>query len=428
VNNSVAVENVGPYGFAYTAITDIDLSGAKVIDDMAFLKEEKTPFTVKLGENLETLGDNPFALCVLEPFAQTSIHNFNGAERTDYNYNYSISDMVSVIDGSLYCQVENGLELITYTGMDPVNVKLAEDTVRITAYAFAGSDVQMVTMPYSTTSIGHKAFFDCQDLHTVVFGSYDAPILEEEFDPAYYESYTHIPGSGNYGSYTDYDGTEISIDGINLMPYYMWNATGGMYSNCFYGASFVDYIGKDTGHLVMVHPVNGKGYDTFVMDQYFSRRVHGPVAAEDLTLEAIDAINRIPSRVELKDEATVLAARAAYDKVLSKAQQALVTNFNTLLSAEQRILALKTAAEETPNEEPQPEPEKKPAMDLIWALLTCGTTLAAAVFAVLFFQQRKALKLGDQIQDAADAEESEEAEETEETEETEQAQQPTENP
>jgi hypothetical protein len=256
----------------------------------------------------------------------------------------------------------------------------------------------------------------------VVFTSYKAPILEEEFDPGYYEGLKNLPGSGDYGSYTDYDGSEVIIEPLGIVPWFMWNATGGMYSNCFYGATFVDYIGKDTGHLVMVYPVNGQGYDTFVMDQYFDLRFEGPVAAEKLTLDAIDAINRIPSRVELKDEATVLAARAAYDKVLSKAQQALVTNFNTLLSAEQRILALKTAGEETPNEEPQPEPDKKPGMDLIWALLTCGTTLAAAVFGVLFFQQRKALKANDEEV----TEETDEAEDT--SEETEAAEQPEETP
>ena len=172
-----------------------------------------------------------------------------------------------------------------------------------------------------------------------------------------------------------------------------------------------------------MHPVNGQGYDSFVMDQYFDIRVEGPVAADNLTLEAIDAINRIPSGVELKDEETVLAARAAYDKVLSKAQQALVTNYHTLLSAEQRILALKTATEETPNEEPQPEPEKKDNGDLLWAIFACGMTLAAAVFGVLFFQQRKALKAGDVEETAETEETSEEAEETsEEAEETEENQ------
>ena len=62
------------------------------------------------------------------------------------------------------------------------NFKVAEDTVRISSMAFAGTDVEMVTLPNTVFSIGHKAFYDCRKLHTVVFGSQEAPILEEEFD------------------------------------------------------------------------------------------------------------------------------------------------------------------------------------------------------------------------------------------------------
>jgi len=355
VNNSTALENVGPYGFAHSGITEIDLSGAKVIDDQSFLKEELTPFTVTLGENLETLGDNPFAMCALEPFAEESTSNFNGTEHTDYNYNYQISDNVSVIDGSLYCKVANGMELITYTGLNSEDVKVAKDTVRITAHAFAGSDVQMVTLPYSTTSIGNKAFFQCERLHTVVFGSYYAPILEEEFDSTYYETYKHIPGSGNYGEYTDYDGTEVSIDGIEIHPYFMWNATGGMYSNVFYGANFVDYVGYVEDKLTMIRPVNGKNYDSFIYGQYFDMTIDGAQAPDKAALAAIKLINALPERVSYEDKAQVEAARAAYDKIATFEQMAQVTNYATLVSAEQRIIALTPEDERVETAEPTEE-------------------------------------------------------------------------
>ncbi len=355
VNNANALENVGPYGFAHSGITEIDLSGAKVIDDQAFLKEALTPFTVTLGENLETLGDNPFAMCALEPFAQVTTGSFNGTEHTDYNYNYQISDNVSVIDGSLYCKVANGLELITYTGLNPEDVKVAKDTVRITAHAFAGSDVQMVTLPYSTTSIGNKAFFRCNDLHTVVFGSYYAPILEEEFDSAYYETYKHIPGSGNYGEYTDYDGTYVSIDGIEVHPYFMWNATGSMYSNVFYGANFVDYVGYVEDKLTMIRPANGKNYDSFIYGQYFDMTIDGAQAPDKAALAAIKLINALPERVSYEHKAQVEAARAAYDKIATFEQMAQVTNYADLVSAEQRIIALTPEDERVEAAEPTEE-------------------------------------------------------------------------
>ena len=345
VEHLESTKNVGDYAFAYTAITEADLSGAEHLGSFAFLKEELTPFAVTFGENLETLGDNPFALCHLEPFGITETSDFNGTERVNTINTYDISDTVHVIDGSLYCETVNGLELIVYAGTDPVNVKVHEDTVRITGYAFAGSDVQMVTLPVATTSIGHKAFFGCNSLHTVVFGSQTAPVLEEEFDSTYYESLEHIPGSGDYGTYTDYDGREITIEPMGMVPYYMWNVTGGMYHNAYYGANFVDYVGYVTDKLTMVRPVNGVGYDTFIMGQYFDMVIDGPAAPDQTTLTAIKAIKAIPEKVGYNDADLVEAARAAYTKIATIQQQALVTNYADLISAEQRIIAL-TPAEE----------------------------------------------------------------------------------
>ena len=384
VENMAHVEEVGAYSFAYTALMEADLSGAKTIGDLAFLKDEtavpaeeeaaeeeaaveeteesletdpaadaedaaeeevKTTFTVILGENLTTLGDNPFAMCRVEPFGVTETSNFNGIEVENTTYTYDISDSVHVINGSLYCETVNGLELITYTGNDPVDYKVADETVRITAYAFAGSDVQMVTLPVATTSIGHKAFYGCDALQTVVFGSYTAPILEEEFDTTYYESLAHIPGSGDFGSYTDYDGNEVIIEPMGLVPYFMWNATGGAYSNVYYGANFVDYVGYVEDKLTMIRPVNGVNYDSFVMSQYFDMTIDGPAAPDATTLAAIKAISDLPEKVGYEDSAKVEAARAAYTKIATTLQQALVTNYADLISAEQRIVAL------TPTEE-----------------------------------------------------------------------------
>ena len=402
VGNSTAMEDIGAYAFAYTAITDIDLTGAVNIGDQAFLKEELTPFQVKLSDKIVTLGDNPFAMCALEPFALTSVSNFNGTEHTEHNYNYAISDTVSVIDGSLYCQIENGMELIAFAGPEHGNVKVAEGTVRVTAHAFAGSDVEMVTLPHTVASIGHKAFYQCGNLHTVIFNSYNAPILEEEFDPSYYESYKHIPGTGNYGEYTDYDGTQVSIDGINLMPYYMWNATGGMYSNVFYGANFVDYVGYVQDKLTMVRPVNGKLYDSYIYGQYFDLTIDGAEAADAYALAAIKAINNLPERVGYEHKDQVAAAREAYNKIATFEQMAQVYNYATLVSAEQRIIALtpeedKVAAEDTVVENtetteettaPVETPEETGGNKGVGALVAILTVLVL-VGAGMFFYMKK---------------------------------------
>ncbi|MBR5286831.1 MAG: leucine-rich repeat protein, partial [Clostridia bacterium] len=272
VENLSVSENVGDYSFAYTAITEIDLSGAVTVGINAFMKEEYTPVTVILGEKLVKLGDNPFAMCKVEPFKTIAKTTVNGHELEIDSFNFDISSTVHVIDGSLYCDNVKGMELITYAGTDKDNVTVADDTVRISAMAFAGSDVTRVKMPYTTTAIGHKAFYMCNDLEIVIFGSYNMPIFEEEFDPTYYDTLEHIPGSGDYGTYTDYNGNEIAITGNGTVPFFMWNVTGGMYSNVFYGANFIDYVGYVESKPIMVSPINGMGYDSYICEQYFGYR------------------------------------------------------------------------------------------------------------------------------------------------------------
>ena len=370
------IENIGDYAFAYTALTSADLTGAVTIGKNAFMKEELTPFKVTLGEDIEKIGDNPFAMCTVEPFSTIVVEEENDVEKEVVTYTYELSDTVSVIDGSLYCQNGTGFELITYAGISD-DVVIADDTTRITALAFAGSDVTRVKMPYTTTSIGHKAFFACDKLEMVTFGSYRVPNFEEEFDPNYYGSFEHIPGTGDFGEYTDYDGNEVSITGMGLLPYYMWNVTDNMYSNVFYGANFVDYVGYVENKLMMVRPVNGVGYDSFICDQYFNYTIDGPAAPDETAVAAINAIKAIPERVTYDDLALVEAAREAYGKIATLEQQALVTNYSDLVSAEQRITAL------TPEEEVKEEKKEKGSVVPVIIIIVVVVVLAAAAVLVL---------------------------------------------
>ena len=349
VENLNKVQSVGDWAFAHTAIVSADLSGATYVGTQAFVKDEEVAFEVILGENIESLGDNPFAMCILKPFTIMGTEKINGVEIETVVLNYEISSTVKVVDGSLYSKVPYGWELITYTGIKAEDADVAEDTVRITSMAFAGTDIEMITLPDTLGAIGHKAFYDCDKLSIVIFGSYDAPILEEEFDSTYYESLEHIPGSGDYGEYTDYNGNEVQITGMGLLPYFMWNVASEMYSNVFYGANFVDYVGYVEDKLLMVRPVNGQNYDSFIMNQYFDLVIDGPTAPDDITMAAIKAIKAIPSKVTYEDRALVEAARAAYNKIATTEQQALVTNYADLITAEQRIIAL-TPAEDVPGD------------------------------------------------------------------------------
>ena len=376
VENLSACKNIGDYAFAYNALSEVDLTAAEQLGQMAFMKEEKAPLTVVLGDQLQSIGDNPFAMCQVAPFCQTETTDFNGTALESKNYTYSVSDTVQVIDGSLYCSNEKGLVLITYAAPEHSSVKVAEDTVRIGTMAFAGTDVEMVTMPATVFSIGHKAFYDCQKLHTVVFGTYEAPILEEEFDPLHYENYENIPGAGDFGTYTDYDGTEVQIDGMGLLPYFMWNATDGLYFDVFYGATFVDYVGYVENKLTMIRPVNGTNYDSYIYGQYFDTVIDGAQAPDKNTLATIAAIKAIPERVSYEQRAIVENARALYSKIGTLEQQALVSNYSDLVSAEQRITALKPATE--PVEAPVEEPEKSNSGLIVVIVVVAVLVLAAA--------------------------------------------------
>jgi hypothetical protein len=313
---------VGDYAFAYTAVVEADLASATYLGTHAFLKETMTDFTVKLGSSLADLGDNPFANCRLEAFSTTETETFNDKEYSTETLTFHISDTVRVIDGHLYRVVPNGLELVAYAG-DATAVNVAEGTVRISDMAFAGAPVRQVVTPYTLKSVGHKAFFDCDKLVMLTFTAYEAPILEEAFDAQIFLGRQHIPATGTYSFSVGADGEVMDCTGLGIVPYFIWNASD-MPSNLYYGANFVDYIGYTSGDLVMVRPINGHQYESFVWCQYFSAVVDGAAAADDVTLAAIAAIDALPETVSLEDKALVLAAREAYNKISTLEQRALV--------------------------------------------------------------------------------------------------------
>ena len=427
VENLQFVTEIGAYAFAYSGIEEADLSAATKIGDQAFLKSEMAPLTVKLGENLVELGDNPFAYCVVAPFSKVDVIEFNGTEYSAEIYDFQLSEMVYVIDGNLYMVMPNGgFEMITYTGNSNEHAIVAADTVRISDKAFAGTGVKMVTLPYTVAAIGHMAFYDCADLQVVAFTSYNAPVFEEQFDQNYYNQFQAIPGIGNYYEYVNYDGTTVSLDGIGILPWFMWNVLSSQ-TNYYYGANFVDYVGFVDNKLLMVRPSNGQYYGTFMHSQYFDIIADGSVAAQAATLAAIEAINKIPSRVELIHEEIVLAARAAYNKVATLDQQALVTNYDLLKKAEQRLKTLKrchcgtdcgctegciegeTCCENCgcmPVVTPEPQPEPIDTWKIVAIVALSLMAVAVIVIVVMGLRMRKpaAIVAADEETPAAEAE------------------------
>ena len=398
VNGSEKIASIGGYAFAYTAIESIDLSGAVSIGDHAFLKKELTAFSVVLGDALCELGENPFAMCSLKKFEKEIKETFNGEEYGKLTDTYDISETVTVIDGHLYKKVPTGLVFVTYAG-DNDTVTVADGTVRISAQAFVNAPVKYVTLSSSLRAIGHKAFYGCDDLGAVAFTSYTAPVLEEEYDYSYWLSAENLPATGKYQYQDAYTGEIVYYDGLGIVPYFMWNATDTS-SVIYYGANFVDYVGHVDESMAMIAPANGIGYDSFILGKYFSFSMDGAAAADQTTLDAIAAIESLPDEIKLEHKSLVEAARAAYDRISSYTQRALVTNYDRLVAAEQRISDLEYLANGDAETEAPPAgnaPDKSIDWELVIFIALCSACgcllIALVVLIVVCARSRKRIKL-----------------------------------
>ena len=394
IENDGNVTSFGDYSLAYTSISKIDLSSAEYIGTHAFIKDATAPFElakdengiVKLSENLADIGENPFAYCDIDALFTLGEEEFNGEMYPTGNlYTFSVSDSIRIIDGSIYKVVPAGLELITWSG--DRSAAVAEGTTRISAMAFAGSDVKQVILPTTLISIGHKAFYECNDLSLVTFGSVYAPILEEEYDYMYYGSLENIHATGIYTYVDSHDlVTEISVEGLGISPFYSWYAEQ-LPTTCFYGANFIDYIGHlDGKQITMIKPVNGVYYDSFVLSQYFDTVIDGSASLEAATIAAIEAISKIPDvkSLRLSDKALVEAARAAYNLVLSYTQRDLVTNYSLLVQAEKRISDLEYL-QNNPGASTPTDPVIPPVNEFDWMpiLVITASLGALAILALI---------------------------------------------
>lgn len=366
---------VGNDAFFATALKKADLSGATYVGSFAF--GESSVESVIFGNVLEELGDNPFYGCAIKAYGKYETLDKFGIEVL--NENCEISEKVFVADGVLYQKVPNGgLELVSYPMLkSDLSYETVADTRRIAARAFYGASLVNVTLNYELDSIGDKAFYDCSELSTVVFTGLDAPLLEEQYDAYYYLS-GNIPFTGNYGE----------TEGLGITKYYTWNITSRL-NNYFYGANFVDYVGKTGKGLTMVRPANGSGYDTFIFDTYFGTIVLGGNAATSATLKVIDMINALPSRVSLADEAAVVAARNAYDALKLTSQQSLVSNYSALTNAESTIEYLKLNQSNGQPSDSSDSGNETGSSLWLWICIPCATVLCAAVVVYFTVFRRK---------------------------------------
>lgn len=359
---------IGDYAFEDAAFAHADLTALTALGDMAFFNAGVK--TVTFGNALKDVGENPFAGCELTDFAK------------DGKTTFGISEKAFVEDGVLYTYAPNGkIMLVSYPKLKTASTfKVKEGTIRISARAFEGNDnLVSAELPYELKAIGDKAFFDCKKLTVVIFKSLNAPALEEAYDVDYQEP-GNLPLTGDIPSL---DGNVYQ--GMGMIPMNMWTFTA---TNYFYGANFVNYVGKQTQPLVFVTPSNGEGYETFIMSKYYTERVNGAVVPHESTLNAIAKIAAISASVSLADEAAILEARAAYNAIPTLEQQALVTNYEKLTAAENILAYLKS---QQGGNDPEPTPPEEngngtgnQALVITFGVLMGVFALAAVAFAALW--------------------------------------------
>ncbi len=383
------VAKIGAWAFAGTSIAAADLSGATEIGDFAFAQSDVA--TVTFSESLDKIGENPFAGCPIESFAKTvrvvvddKFPDYTVEKEID-TYDVNESKTIKVINNVLYRVVPKGLQLVCYPGMAKATAyTVEENTVRIGAAAFYKSLLVNVTLPRSLKAIGDQAFFLCGNLTTVIFNSLQAPILEEQYDPSYVSD-ENLPLSGNHNG----------EEGLGISKYYMWNASG--YGPAFYyGANFIYYIGRMNPDLVMISPVNGTGYNSFIFEQYFGTFIDGSTAITDDTLRVIAMIEKLKSgsEITLDDKAEVEAARRAYEALSGLDQKALVSNYSKLTSAEDTIAYLESKVDPGEPDVPPTNGNNGSVNALGIAGFTVAGVLliALAVFAAYVFLGKKKAK------------------------------------
>ena len=212
--------------------------------------------------------------------------------------------------------------------------------------------------------------------------SYDAPLLEEEYSVNYINE-INLPISESIGD----------VEGLGISKYYMWNVFTN-YTNVYFGANFKDYIGHNTGDLIMIRPRNGLNYDSFIFSNYFSTVVDGVFAPTMNTLNIIDLISKLPINVTLNDEEQIVNARKEYNNLTSEEQKSLVSNYEDLVRAESTLEYLKSR--DSGSDEPvDPVNPNEPSPFLVfmknnmWGFITSGVLIIIFTVVLIFVTKKR---------------------------------------
>jgi len=219
------VVEIGAYAFYGSALKEFDTPNCYLIGTKAFAYSALNEVVIHGG------------ILYLDPmaFAGLTLNKVTiKADATEFNYTETFRDAVVlelvIEEGYKYMGYEgdflmneDGTILYLYTG-EASEVIIPEGVEHIMANAFIDNDnVENVTFPSTLKTIGHKAFFGCENLSTLVFKSQKAPAL-------------------------------LGLEGEN-----------GAYAN------FVDYINVLETELTIYTP-DDASYRTYIWVKYFANR------------------------------------------------------------------------------------------------------------------------------------------------------------
>ncbi len=247
-----SVEYIGTFAFYGTSATSITIPKTLASTYTSIVKTgEADVYGIDIGASYtyiySSIGDGAFA-------------------GMPYLTQFEVEDGAGFIavDGVLYRVLSSGnYELVAYPSAKiGASYTVIDNTVRISAYAFAYSNNNLTTvsLPYQLALIGNGAFYSSK-VTTYHFTSVVAPSLESvgvelSGDDAYYMIYFGNSAGGIFRGLTNTNFGEYAITLADFIVYYDSTSSTIVYN--------------DTSSLTMSYPENGTGYDAYVYSLYFS--------------------------------------------------------------------------------------------------------------------------------------------------------------
>ena len=286
---SVNLENVKVLGAgAFLLASKLESINIPVLESIDLQAISCTNVTeIKLPNTLKDIAPTAFT-------NNTKLIKFTNEEGID---TCIVNDYITLDEGVLYTTTANNKLLLTSypTNKTSESYKVLFNTVRIDEYAgYFNLNLKELIFPDTLEIIGNNAFYGCSKLQTIEFRSVKAPTLEGTVSELGIE----------------YD-TNSEIYKL-LNKYFQFN---GYYP--LYYAQFKDLIGK-ASKMDIVIPANEEvsGYDNILYQLYFDLEnltKSEYIALNENSLDYLNKVVKVPTKVLLSDEVIIQDARTAYN-------------------------------------------------------------------------------------------------------------------